>query len=94
MQFGVVRVPNRIANRPFSAELLGAVAKIQPSAKVAPQWWEAHVFLRTPAPNWREPEVLWRMHTDQSFLNEVTEQMLAVAKEAEPILDRLTKKKR
>jgi hypothetical protein len=91
IQFGVARTPN--AKRPFSSELLEAVAELQPSAKPNGEWWEAHVFMQTPARNWQEPEVLWRLHTDPTFLSEVAEQMSAVAKRAEQILDRLTKKK-
>jgi hypothetical protein len=68
-----------------------AVKKIHPSAKSEP-WWESKVFMRFPADNWRKPDVLWRMHRDKTFLKNVAEQLLEVAKVSTPIIDSLVRK--
>ena len=44
--------------------------------------------MQSPAANWRKPEVLWQMHTDTKFLEDVAEQLLGVAEISEPIVDR------
>ncbi|MEI8195939.1 MAG: hypothetical protein WCI73_08535 [Phycisphaerae bacterium] len=90
--FGVMRNEDRIGRRPFCPEILTAIQKIHPSAR-SRTWWEAVVTLRSPAPDWSKPEVLWQMHTDAAFLNDVAEQLLAVAKASESIVDRLVKKR-
>jgi hypothetical protein len=92
MRLGIVREESLVSDRPFSPDILEAVRKIYPSAKQA-KWWEAIIVLRSPATDWRTPDVLWRMHTDSSFLDTVAEQMVALAKATEFILDRLHKKK-
>jgi hypothetical protein len=90
MTFGVsLAAPKR---RGFCAELLDAVKKHYPSAHQQ-SWWEARVRMQSPAPDWRVPDVLWRMHTDKEFLDDVAEQLLDVAKIAQPIVDRLVRKK-
>jgi hypothetical protein len=91
MYFGVGRDPERLKRR-FSQELLNAVTKIHSSAKKE-RWFEARITMRSPAPDWRKPEVLWRMHKDPKFLAEVAEQLLEVAKISEPIIDRLVRRK-
>lgn len=78
-----------ISARPFSAEIFSAVASLYPSTK-SNKWWEGVAVMRSPATDWGTPEVLWRVYQDPTFLNAVTEQMLALAKATEPILDRLT----
>jgi hypothetical protein len=92
MMFGVERENKIIADRPLSPEVLEAVRPLFPSVRTKP-WWDAQVPMRVPASDWTSPEVLWRMHTDPSFLNSVADQMLAIAKATESIIDRLTKKK-
>lgn len=89
MSFGVARDSDR---RRFYPELLKAVQKLHPSAK-SDNEWEARVIMRSPEPDWRKPEVLWRMKTDKSFLEEVAEQLLAVAKVSEPLIDKLMRRK-
>jgi hypothetical protein len=89
ISFGVGRDGDR--QRP-SPELLEAVRKLHPSAKSHPEW-EARVTMRSPETDWRKPEVLWRIRTDASFLAEVAEQLVEVAKVSEPIIDRLVRKK-
>jgi hypothetical protein len=90
--FGVFRDANRIKKRPHCEELLSAVQQLHPSAK-SMMWWEARVIMRSPAPDWRKPEMLWRMHTDPKFLEEVAEQLLDLARVSERIIDRLARKK-
>jgi len=93
MRLGIVREEKLVVSkRPFSPEILETVRKLEPSAKQA-KWWEAVFALRSPATNWRTPEVFWRMHTDPSFLDSVAEQMVRLAKATESVLDRLNKKK-
>lgn len=93
MVIGVVREVPYIGKRQFCVELAEAFKKIHPSATTH-QWWEARSPLRSPATDWRKPEVLWRMHTEKQFLVEVAEQLLAVAKISEPIIDKLVRKYR
>lgn len=94
MIFGVSRNENKehIKRRPPCDELLDAVGKLHPSAS-ARTWWEAMITLRSPAPDWRKPEVLWKMHTDRKFLDDVADQLCAVATVCEPIVDRLVQRK-
>ena len=92
MSFGLSRdeKQDHISKRPKCAKVLNAVNKIHPSA-AAMNWWEARVVMRNPAASWREPEVLWRMHQDKQFLEDVAEQLLEVAKISEPIVDGLVR---
>jgi hypothetical protein len=91
MVFGVQRDETYIKKRPFCAEILSAVRKLHPSAH-ARTWWEAVVTMQSPAADWRKPEVLWRMHKDEKFINDVAEQLLEVAQATEAIIDRLVQK--
>ena len=90
MVFGVWREKDQIGKRPFCDELLNAVGKVQPSAHTH-AWWEARMTMHSPAPDWRKPEVLWRMHKDDTFLDEVADQLLKVAKCSKPIVNRLVR---
>jgi hypothetical protein len=86
--FGVRRAKESIGKRPFSDEMFNAI----PQYGTRNADWEVKIQMLSPAADWRKPEVLWRMHTDNSFLHEVAEQLLEVAKISEPIIDRLVKK--
>ena len=90
--FGVSREADSIGKRPHSAEVLDAVKKLHPSAS-SYKWWEAWIAMRSPAFDWTRSEVLWRMHTEEAFLEDVAVQLLEVTKCVEPILDRLVRKK-
>ncbi len=92
MIFGVMREKDLIGKRPFSEELLDAVRKVQPSARTH-SWWEARITMRAPAADWRKPEVLWQLHKDTKFLESVAKQLLGVATNSAPIVDRLARKK-
>lgn len=92
MMFGLTRDEDQIKGRPFSSELLAAISTAFPSAR-SRTWWEANIKMQTPAKDWRKPEVLWRMRTDDKFLSEVVGQLLEVAKISEPIVDKLARKK-
>jgi hypothetical protein len=48
--------------------------------------------METPAEDWRKIEILWRMHKDDSFLDDVAEQLLELARIGEPIVDQLVKR--
>jgi len=76
-----------IKERSHCDELLTAVSKLHPSAR-AKKWWEAAVTLQSPAAHWQEPKVLWQMHTDPKFLEDVADQLLGVAEISERIVDR------
>jgi hypothetical protein len=56
-------------------------------------WWEARTVMRSPASDWRKTEVLWQMHKDRTFVDEVAIQLLEVAKISEHIIDRYVRKK-
>jgi hypothetical protein len=47
----------------------------------------------SPAPDWRKPEVLWRIHTDPKFLTDVADQLFEIAEVSAPIIDELAKKR-
>ena len=49
--------------------------------------------MQSPAADWGRPEVLWQMHTNPKFLDEVAEQLLTVAEISERLVDRLAGKK-
>jgi hypothetical protein len=89
--FGVFREKDDIGQRRFSEELLNAVKEVQPQTK-RNTWWEAKVQINSPATDWRKPVVLWQMHTDKKFLDEVALQLLELAKVSEPIVDKLVRK--
>lgn len=93
MVFGVGRDFEQRGKRPFCDDVLSAVARLHPAARQRKWWWEAQVTMRSPAADWRDSEVLWRAHKDQKFLEDVAEQLLAVAKATAPIIDRLARKK-
>jgi hypothetical protein len=78
--------------RPFCEELLTAIKRLHPSAR-AKAWWEARITMRSPATDWRSPDVLWRMHTEDTFVDNVAAQLLEVAKISVPFIDRLARKK-
>jgi hypothetical protein len=90
MVLGVYWVREKVGKRPHCDDLLCAVKEKFPSAKSNP-WYEARVEMKTPASDWRSPEIMWRMHTDATFLNSVAEQLLDLAKISEPFVDRLVK---
>lgn len=93
VSYGIGRETNNIRKQPLREELLIAIQKLHPSAK-SQVWWEAQVTMRSPASDWRKPDVLWRMKTDDKFLEDVAEQLLAVVKIGEPIIDKLMRKYR
>lgn len=51
--------------------------------------WEAIINMDYPAPDWRRSDILWRMFTEEIFLNEVANELLKLAKISEPIIDQL-----
>jgi hypothetical protein len=89
VQFGVGRDEDQehINKRPYIPELLPAVKESHPTA-CNKKWCEAVVRMQSPAADWHDPKVLWQMHTDQTFLEDVAEQLLGVAEISEPIVDR------
>jgi len=91
--YGVSRAAGKdhIKNRPHFSEVLAAVKKVAPTA-IAAVWWEAKIMMHSPAPDWRKSEVLWRLHTDGKFLEDVAKQLLDVAEVSGPIIDRLVPK--
>ena len=91
MVFGVYREKYNIGKRRLCQELFDAIKQIHPAAQQN-SWWEARIAMRSPASEWRRPDVLWRVHTDSDFLKEVADQLMEVALIAEPILDRFLRK--
>jgi hypothetical protein len=92
MLFGVEREKQYVGKGSFSDELLDAVRKVHPSARMN-AWWVVRIVMSVPAADWRKPEVLWQMHKDARFLDSVAEQLLEVATISAPILDRWERKK-
>jgi hypothetical protein len=88
MIYGIWRNENDkvIQKRPFIGKILTEVRKIHPSAK-ARKYYEAEVTLRSPEPDWRRVDVLWRIHHDGSFLDDVACQMLEIAKLTETLVN-------
>ena len=92
MIMGVWRDKGKILNRPFSNELLDAIQMNHPDARFIKPWWDAAVFMKSPASDWRKPDALWQMHQDSKFLDDVAEQLLDLAKTSAPIIDGLVQK--
>jgi hypothetical protein len=88
MVFGVYREKEKVGNRPFCDELMTIVREVHSRAE-SNAWWEVRIRMDSPVENWRQPEVLWRMHTDKEFLDDVAEQLLDLAKISEPTIDKL-----
>jgi len=91
MLFGVFRDEERIQKRKFCPELFAAVKKHFDSAVSRP-WYEAVVEMQQPATDWRKWDVLWQLHKDNTFLDNVAEQLLDMANISEKIVDGLAKK--
>jgi hypothetical protein len=89
---GVWRKRSKVLNRPFSTELLDAVQKNHPTACFMKPWWDVAVTMKSPASDWRKPDVLWKMNQDSTFLDDVAEQLLDLAKTSAPIIDGLVQK--
>ena len=92
MSFGVFRAEDHIGKRKFSTDLLSSVRIIYPSARPR-TYWEAEIEMHSPARDWQKPEALWLMHKDNTFLEEVADQLLRLARNSTPILDRLSRRK-
>jgi hypothetical protein len=93
--FGVYREKDKVGNRPFCDELMRAVKEVEVYRRAETNvWWDALIHMDSPAENWRKPEVLWRMHKDDGFLDDVAEQLLELARISEPIVDQLVQKYR
>ena len=90
MVFGLYREKEKVGNRPFSEKLMTAIKEVYSRAGTNP-WWEARIPMESPAENWRKPEVMWRMHKDDSFLDDVADQLLELAKISEQIVDQLVR---
>lgn len=91
--FGVCRDKGKLGNRPLCDELIIAMRRIHPAA-INHEWWEAQIPMERPAADWRKQEELWRMHSDEGFLNDVSDQLLEVARISEPFVDELVEKNR
>jgi hypothetical protein len=91
MLFGVTRDENKVPGLELCSEILEAVRKLYPAAKTA-KWWEALISLRSPSPDWRKPEILWRIRTDQDFMDDIENQFIDLANEVEAIIDRAAQK--
>jgi hypothetical protein len=80
-----------VKKRPHCDKLLAAVKEHYPSA-AAYTWWEAWVEMQPP--DWRKPEVLWRMRDEnEELLDEVVAQLLDLARISAPFVDQLAGKK-
>jgi hypothetical protein len=75
------------------AELLTALQTIYPSAKSTLGYGWVYAMLRSPASDWSKPDVLWQMHKDPEFVTDLANQLLAIAKVSEHIIDRLVRNK-
>jgi hypothetical protein len=91
IDIGVVRDEDTLKDVAFRGEVLAAVQTLHPSAR-AKKWREAAVTMRSPAGDWRSSDVVWRIHADEAFFEEVTGLLLDVARAVEPVLDGLAKK--
>lgn len=93
MFYGILRDEKIIGKRKFCSDLLAAIKQHDPSGR-STKYSEVVMEMRSPATDWRKPEVLWRIHTDSRFLDEVVGQLLQIARISEPIIDRLVRKYR
>ena len=91
--FGVWRDEEKVHKRPRSTAILSAVQKAHPSA-ISREYYEAVVTLRSPESDWRQPEVLWRIHTERDFLEDVAVQLLEVAELTRKLVTSTVKSRR
>ena len=94
--FGLARAYEKqhIKDRRHCEEVLAAISSPNRYPSAQPNsWYEAEVTMKDPATDWTSPDVLWQMHTDRQFLEEVAAHLLAIAEVSEPIIDRLSRKK-
>jgi hypothetical protein len=85
---GVWRDENALGGVSRNSEILAAINKLHPRDRCRDRvWFEAEVTLRSPAADWRKPEVLWRIHSDAQFLAEVEALFLGWVKSAERLVD-------
>lgn len=90
MIYGVWRHEDLVKGVPRSADLLGTVRKKLPSA-TSRAWYEAEIRMTSPATDWRKPNVLWRMQSNESFRKEVGALMLELIELTEKQVDCLCK---
>ena len=85
---GVWRDENTLGSAPRDPNLLAAVKQLHPGDRcVGRTWFEAEVTLRSPAADWRTPEILWRIHSDERFLGEIANLFLDWVKASEKMVD-------
>lgn len=85
---GVWRNEEALGAVPRGSEILAAVKQIHSGDRCqSRKWYEAEVTLRSPATDWRTPEALWRIHTDDRFLDEVEGLFLGWVKATEVLVD-------
>lgn len=94
MAYGVWRNEDRISQAPRDATLHGLVSKKLPHVRKSRRWFEAEIYLTSPAPDWRLPEVLWRMHKEPEFLKEIASLMREMMDLTEKRVDELVTKLR
>jgi hypothetical protein len=75
MVYGVWRHEDLLKGVPRSADLLATVRRKLPSA-TSRAWYEAEIRMTSPATDWRKPNVMWRMQSDESFRKEIATLMI------------------
>jgi hypothetical protein len=91
MMIGICRDKVYLSKRQHSPKLLKALTAFHPKPE-SNSWWEARVKMLPPFADWSGAEVLWKMHKDKTFLNEVSAQLLLLTEITEPIIDGLVRK--
>jgi hypothetical protein len=81
VRFGIVRETNCRTQLPMKPEILNSIREGFPNAsdKGVGSWWEAFIPMTSPASDWSRPDVMFRMHGEASFLEEVATQLRHVA---------------
>lgn len=92
MVYGVWRDDKRLSSVPRDPVLHDLVRKKVSGNIVSRPWYEAEIELISPARDWRLPEVLWRTHSDPTFLQEVASMLRELATLVEKRVDELVEK--
>jgi len=91
---GVYRETKILKKRRFCSELLEAVKVRFPTAHERRPWWEAEILVHSPASDWRMPDALWQIKTDDRIHLELAEQLLDLARISEPYLRKMVRNKK
>jgi len=91
--YGVWRDAESLHNIPLNAKLFSTVKGKFPQT-TSRAYYEAEIPMLSPAKDWRTPNALWRVHSDDKFRAEVESLLLEIANLTEAQIDLMVKKQK